>query len=70
MLCDWQITADADKSVEIKFVDFELEYDENCESDYLEIIEEPGYYRKSYGRFCGVDVSFLLAYIFERKKLL
>ncbi|KAI9579071.1 hypothetical protein GQX74_014688 [Glossina fuscipes] len=53
MLCDWHITADSDKSVEIKVVDFELEYDESCEPDYLEIIEEPGYYRKSYGRFCG-----------------
>uniref|UniRef100_A0A1B0G546 Metalloendopeptidase n=1 Tax=Glossina morsitans morsitans TaxID=37546 RepID=A0A1B0G546_GLOMM len=60
MLCDWQITADADKSIEIKFVDFELEYDENCESDYLEIIEEPGYYRKSYGRFCGVDKPYII----------
>uniref|UniRef100_A0A1A9WNS1 Metalloendopeptidase n=1 Tax=Glossina brevipalpis TaxID=37001 RepID=A0A1A9WNS1_9MUSC len=53
MFCDWQITTDSDKSIEIKFLDFELEYDESCKSDYLEIKEESIGFHKNYGRFCG-----------------
>ncbi|KAM8704028.1 hypothetical protein ACLKA7_008618 [Drosophila subpalustris] len=53
MYCDWRIESDPDSSVKIKFLQFEVEYSEDCKYDFLEVTEE-GYAGNTYhGRFCG-----------------
>ncbi|XP_017850119.1 dorsal-ventral patterning protein tolloid [Drosophila busckii] len=53
MYCDWRIEADSDSSVKIKFLQFEIEYGEHCDYDFLEITEEGNAMNTIHGRFCG-----------------
>lgn len=58
--CDWNIeAADPNKRIRIKFLTFELEYEQDCGYDYLAV------YDGSYddlvlmlGKYCGNTVSF------------
>lgn len=60
MYCNWRIQSDAESSVKIKFLHFEIEYSERCDYDSLEISEEQNFQRNTnYGKYCGNRVSFL-----------
>lgn len=52
--CDWFIEADPGKSIEIRFLSFDLEEDEDCSYDFVEIFDSLDDYSGAYfGRFCG-----------------
>ncbi|SPP81274.1 dorsal-ventral patterning protein tolloid [Drosophila guanche] len=53
MYCDWRIQSDPESSVKIKFLNFEIEYSERCDYDFLEITEEGYSMNTIHGRFCG-----------------
>lgn len=61
MYCNWRIQADSESSVQIKFLNFEVEYSDRCEYDAVEIREEifeEKYMRNSnHGRYCGNRVK-------------
>nr|XP_046916877.1 tolloid-like protein 1 isoform X2 [Dermatophagoides farinae] len=52
--CDWHlVTAGHDKKVYLKFVTFELEHENNCSYDFVEIFDGGDDTAPSLGRFCG-----------------
>ncbi|KAH8307680.1 hypothetical protein KR044_008973, partial [Drosophila immigrans] len=53
MYCDWRIESDAESSVKIKFLHFEIEYSERCDYDFLEVTEEGNVMNTIHGRYCG-----------------
>lgn len=56
--CDWYIDAAEDKRILIKFTSFELEYEQSCLYDYVQIfdggIDDPAFL---VGKYCGNTVS-------------
>lgn len=54
--CDWQIVAKEDKRIYLKFVTFELEHENNCSYDYVEIFDGYDDSSPSLGKFCGNKV--------------
>lgn len=55
--CDWQIvTANADKRIYLKFVTFELEHENSCSYDFVEIFDGYDDSSPSLGKFCGNKV--------------
>ncbi|KAJ6216814.1 hypothetical protein RDWZM_007971 [Blomia tropicalis] len=51
--CDWQIRTLDGKRIFLKFVTFELEYENNCSYDYVEIFDGYDDTSPSLGKFCG-----------------
>ncbi|XP_065171165.1 protein tolkin-like [Atheta coriaria] len=51
--CDWTIEAPPNHNVYINFLEFDLEYEEHCGYDYLEVFNGPDASGMSSGRFCG-----------------
>lgn len=57
--CDWHlVTAGHDKKVYLKFVTFELEHENNCSYDFVEIFDGGDDTAPSLGRFCGNQVVY------------
>lgn len=57
--CDWVIEAGEGQRVRIKFLSFEVEHEQDCSYDFVEVFD--GYDDSSHqlGRFCGNNVSSL-----------
>ncbi|XP_037956128.1 dorsal-ventral patterning protein tolloid [Teleopsis dalmanni] len=54
MYCIWRIQADPESSVKIKFLQFDIEYSDRCDYDFVEITEESSYESNTnHGRYCG-----------------
>uniref|UniRef100_A0A0M3K4P2 Tumor necrosis factor-inducible gene 6 protein (inferred by orthology to a human protein) n=1 Tax=Anisakis simplex TaxID=6269 RepID=A0A0M3K4P2_ANISI len=54
MRCEWRILADVNRGVELRFAQFDLEKESNCDFDYIEVFD--GYERTEehkMGHFCG-----------------
>ncbi|KAH9413647.1 Bone morphogenetic protein 1 [Dermatophagoides pteronyssinus] len=52
--CDWHlVTSGNDKKIYLKFVTFELEHENNCSYDFVEIFDGADDTSSSLGRFCG-----------------
>lgn len=58
--CDWYFEVPANKRIKIKFLTFELEYEQNCSYDYVQVFD--GSYDDLVlllGKLCGTTVSFI-----------
>lgn len=69
MYCDWTILARDNLGVGLKFTNFELEDEYNCEYDYVELYDGEDDEAIKIGRFCGnkvqiTDAFFVIAVIF------
>ncbi|CAL1534071.1 unnamed protein product [Lymnaea stagnalis] len=51
--CSWNITVDPGNSIDLTFEFFDLQYDTNCEKDYLEIREGSNETDSLLGKYCG-----------------
>ena len=54
--CDWIIEAPAGKNVHLSFLSFEMEDEQDCGYDYIEVFSGYDDAGPSYGRFCGNKV--------------
>lgn len=55
--CDWYIEVPANKRIRLKFLTFELEYEQNCSYDYVQVFD--GSYDDLVlllGKYCGNQV--------------
>lgn len=70
--CDWSIEAERGKNVQLTFLTFEIESEDQCGYDYVDVYNGLDDSGQSYGRFCGNSVSTLKLkqLIFEKKKKL
>lgn len=59
MYCDWTILASDNMGVGLRFSNFELEDEYNCEYDYVEIYNGEDDEAVKIGRFCGNKVQWL-----------
>ncbi|KAF5295928.1 hypothetical protein FQR65_LT10359 [Abscondita terminalis] len=60
--CNWKISVSAGSIIQIVFVDLELENNEDCEMDFVQIYDGPNLNSKSLGKFCkNAHVPFLLS---------
>ena len=55
--CDWIIEAPAGKNVHLSFLSFEMEDEQDCGYDYIEVFSGYDDAGPSYGRFCGNKVK-------------
>lgn len=55
--CDWSIEAEPGRNVHLTFLTFELEDEQDCGYDYVEVYSGLDASGPSYGRFCGNSVS-------------
>lgn len=60
--CDWIIQAAENQRIKFHFLTFELEYGEECESDYVEVYDGEDDSAKSLGKFCRNEVLFSFIY--------
>lgn len=57
--CDWTIEAEMGKNIQLTFLTFDIEDEQQCSFDYVEIFDGFGDSRgSSYGKFCGSTVSW------------
>jgi hypothetical protein len=60
--CTWVIMVDINKAVELKFSLFDIEYDANCQFDYLAIYDGPNVNSRLIGKYCGTTPpAFILS---------
>jgi hypothetical protein len=61
--CDWFIEAPENKRILIKFISFELEYEQSCSYDYVQIFDG-GYDDPAslLGKYCGNKVRATLRF--------
>lgn len=55
--CDWTIEAPLGKNVHLSFLAFQLEYETECNYDFVEVFSGLDSSGPLYGRFCGNSVS-------------
>lgn len=56
--CDWTIESDLGKNIQLSFLTFDIEEEQTCSFDFVEIFDGfDGNKGSSYGRFCGSTVS-------------
>lgn len=55
--CDWIIEAPAGRNVHLSFASFEMEDEQDCGYDYIEVFSGYDDQGPSYGRFCGNAVG-------------
>ena len=56
--CDWYLEVEANKRIRLKFLTFELEYEQNCSYDYVQVFD--GSYDDLVlllGKYCGNQVG-------------
>lgn len=54
--CEWRIQSEyPNKKVKIQMIDMEIEYDDECQFDYLEVFDGYDDNSPSFGRYCGKD---------------
>ena len=58
--CSWFITAPADHVVRLEVLDFQLEHDPRCATDFLEVIDGHKPSAPTLGRFCGEDIPSVI----------
>lgn len=51
--CDWTIEAQPGYNVHVMFVTFDLEFEQDCAYDYVEVFNGLDSSGQSYGKFCG-----------------
>ncbi|KHN89126.1 Zinc metalloproteinase nas-39, partial [Toxocara canis] len=66
MTCEWRIIAEAGRGVELRFAQFDLEKEANCEFDYVEVFD--GLDRSDehkMGHFCGDEVISVIKRVYN-----
>lgn len=58
--CTWLITAPERHVVRIEVIDFQLEHDPRCATDYLEITDGNNLQEQKLGKFCGEEIPALI----------
>ncbi|XP_033743860.1 uncharacterized protein LOC117329816 [Pecten maximus] len=59
--CEWRVSSSSsNKKIEIKMIDMDIEYDDTCELDYLEIYDGYDDDSPSFGRFCGTETFSII----------
>ena len=58
--CTWSITAPDRHVVRLEVLEFQLEHDPRCTSDYLEIIDGNTLHEQRLGKFCGEEIPALI----------
>ncbi|XP_014300153.1 bone morphogenetic protein 1 [Microplitis demolitor] len=59
--CDWTIEAPIGKNVHLSFLSFQLEYEEDCAYDFVEIYSGLDASSPSYGKFCDSNVTEIIS---------
>lgn len=59
MDCDWAIEAPIGKNVHLSFLFFQLEYENECGYDFVQVFSGLDSSSPPYGRFCGNSVSIV-----------
>ncbi|XP_034943059.1 tolloid-like protein 2 [Chelonus insularis] len=59
--CDWIIEAPIGKSVHLTFISFQLEYEEDCSYDFVEIYSGQDASGPSYGKFCDANITDIVS---------
>ena len=55
--CDWVIEAGEGQRVRLRFLSFEVEHEQDCSYDYVEVFDGYDDSSSQLGRFCGNSVS-------------
>lgn len=58
--CTWLITAPERHVIRLEVIDFQLEHDPLCVTDYLEIIDGNNFQEQKLGKFCGEEIPALI----------
>ena len=58
--CTWLVTAPDRHVVRLEVIDFQLEHDPRCVTDYLEIIDGINFQEQRLGKFCGKEIPALI----------
>ncbi|KAG8041034.1 hypothetical protein G9C98_002022, partial [Cotesia typhae] len=59
--CDWTIEAPIGKNVHLSFLSFQLEYEEDCAYDFVEIYSGLDASSPSYGKFCDSNITDIVS---------
>ncbi|XP_044003802.1 tolloid-like protein 1 isoform X2 [Aphidius gifuensis] len=59
--CDWTIEAGKGKNVHLIFLTFQLEYEENCSYDFVEIFSGLDVSSPSFGKFCSSNITDIVS---------
>lgn len=63
--CDWTIEAPIGKNVHLTFLSFQVEYEEDCGYDFVEVYSGLDSSGPSYGKLCGNSVRLSEFYLHE-----
>ena len=58
--CTWLIMAPERHIIRLEVIDFQLEHDPRCATDYLEIIDGNNFQEQKLGTFCGEEIPALI----------
>jgi len=69
--CEWVIEAGEGQRVRLRFLSFEVEHEQDCSYDYVEVFDGYDDSASQLGRFCGNSVSRKIVHYVTRcnKKL-
>lgn len=58
--CEWSIEAEMGKNINLAFITFDVEYEESCSYDYVELFDglDSDSHESVLGRICGQTVSY------------
>lgn len=62
--CDWIIEAKRGKNIHLSFLSFQLEYEENCSYDFVEVFSGLDASSPSYGKYCASVIIFFFSPLF------
>lgn len=65
--CDWIVQGLNDQRVKLRFLTFEVEHEQDCGYDYVEVYDGEDDSAKSFGKFCGNKVTIFIH--LEKRKL-
>lgn len=55
--CEWVIEASKGRLIKLRFLTFEIEDEQDCGYDFVEVFDGPDDSSRQLGRFCGNRVS-------------
>lgn len=56
--CEWMIEASEGKRIRLRFLSFDIEHEQDCTYDFVEVYDGDDDSSNLFGRFCGNTVSF------------
>lgn len=61
--CEWVIEASEGRRIRLKFLSFELEHEQDCSYDYVEVYDGYDDGQSQLGKFCGNQVMVLSIFL-------